>query len=142
MDRYAVQFIPPNVDIELPEGLNTEALREWVLRKIDGIDIQRRQYQQILQRYSNTRQGKKQHTADEIALIRAEQNILFEQRTAYRQLLGDLKAAQKELARIQANQRHSRHFAEHFVEVARETLSAQEFNRLFTAARARSTHSP
>ena len=141
MDRYTVQFTPPNVDIELPEGLNTEALREWVVRKIDEIDIQRRQYQQILQRYSNTRQGKKQHTADEIALIRAEQNILFEQRTAYRQLLGDLKAAQKELARIQANQRHSRHFAEHFVEVARETLSAQEFNRLFTAARARSTHS-
>jgi hypothetical protein len=141
MDRYAVQFTPPNVDIELPEGLNTEALREWVIRKIDEIDIQRRQYQQILQRYSNTRQGKKQHTADEIALIRAEQNILFEQRTAYRQLLGDLKAAQKELARIQANQRHSRHFAEHFVEVAREALSAQEFNRLFTAARARSTHS-
>jgi hypothetical protein len=58
MDRYAVQFTSPNVDIELPEGLNTEALREWVIRKIDEIDIQRRQYQQILQRYSNTRQGK------------------------------------------------------------------------------------
>lgn len=132
MNRYAARFKPSSVDIEVPEGLNTENLRTWLIQKIDAIDVQRKQYKDMLQRYSNTRSGKKRHTPEEIATIRAEQTVLYEQRSAYRQLLGDLKAAQKELSRIQASQQRSRLFAEHFVDVAREMSPAEEFNRIFT----------
>lgn len=140
MHRYAARFHPSDVDIELPTDLNTEALRAWLIQQIDALDVQRKQYQQVLQRYSNTRQGRKQHTPEEMAAIRAEQTILQAQRNAYRQLLGDLKAASKELARIQANHPTARQFAEVFVDVAREALPAETFNRLFTAALERTPH--
>lgn len=131
MKRYLAQFDPPTIDIDVPEELNTEQLRAWLIRKIEEIDIQRKEYQNILQRYSNTARGKKQYTPEQIALARAERAVLYEQRSAYRTLLGDLNAANKELKRIVNNQKTSRQFSEYFIEVAREFLSAEEFNRLF-----------
>ena len=133
MKSYAAQFVAPHVDIDLPDGLNTEQLREWLIRKIEEIDVQRKRYQNTLQRYSNTTQGKKQYTPEQIAIIRTEQTVLYEQRSAYRTLLGDLKAANKELSKILNNQKTSRQFSEFFVAVAKDMLSAEDFNRIFSA---------
>ncbi len=139
-NRYLARFNPPHIDIDVPEDLNTDQLRAWLIRKIEDIDIQRKRYQQILQRYSNTGRGKKQYTPEQIAVIRAERGVLSEQRSAYRTLLGDLNAARKELARIETHQQQSRHFSEVFVDVAKETLPAQDFNRLFDETRNRTAH--
>ncbi len=139
MNRFKAQFDPPHIDIDVPEGLNTDQLRAWLIQKIEEIDSQRKRFQQTVQRYSNTGSGKKQYTPEQIALIRTERSILQEQRGAYRKLLGDVNAAKKELARIRTNQPLSRNFSEVFVEVANEVLSAQEFNRLFNETINRTT---
>lgn len=131
MKNPTIEFTPAHVDIDLPDDLNTDELRAWVIRKIEEIDIKRKEYQQILLRYSNTASGRKQFSPEQIAVIHAERNVLYEQRAAYRKLLGDLNAEQKLCAQIANNQKVSRELSQVFMDVARETLSAQEFNRLF-----------
>lgn len=139
MNRYVARFNPAHVDIKVPNDLNTEELRAWIIRKIDEIDIQRKKYQQILQRYSNTGHGKKQYTPEEMAVIRTERDVLHEQRNAYRTLLGDINAANKELSQQSNNQKRSRQFSEVFVEAAKAMLSAQDFNRVFNETINRTT---
>lgn len=137
MKNVTIEFTPAHVDIDLPDDLTTEELRAWVIRKIEEIDIQRKEFQQILQRYANTAPGRKQYTPEQLAVIHAERGVLYEQRTAYRKLLGDLNAQQKLCAQIDNNQKESRQFSQVFMDVARQMLSAQEFNRLFAETRKR-----
>lgn len=141
MKNVTIEFTPAHVDIDLPDNLNTDELRAWVIQKIEEIDIKRKEYQQILQRYANTASGRKQYTPEQIAIIHAERSVLYEQRTAYRTLLGDLNAEKKLCAQIENNQKLARQFSQVFMDVAREMLSAQEFNRLFAETRKRTAGS-
>lgn len=131
MPHTPLDFRSERVDIDVPDNLNTDELREWLIRKLEAIDIQRKQYKQIIQRYSNTGRGKKQYTPEQIAVIHAEQTLLHEQRNAYRTLIGDINAANKKLNQITSQQAQSRQFSEHFLTIARELLPAQEFQRIF-----------